>query len=168
MSKFVRVTKAPEKLEKGEYVIEAPNFVTEIKQCKRRAPKNNLTTANYMKDIAGAVGDKYMGEDFNALIRVNTSRFRGLPFETPEDVDEIVKRMFEKSAPEVFENYVDFYIKSRPMGTKLIYFLGDFNQTAAFTRNGIDEVKEKDVDVVLGKKKKKIVGKPAVKDEDVV
>ena len=164
MTKYVKTKAAPKDLEKGEFVIEAPNFLEEVMECYRRAPKNRYTTTNFMRDVAAAVGRRYMSEDFSVFLNVNTSRFRGLPFETPGDVDVIVKDMLTRSVPEVFDRYMDFHIKSRPIGTKLIYFLGDHSQTSSFVVNGVDEIKEKEVDVYLGKKKKKIFGKPAVKD----
>lgn len=166
MAKFVKVKKAPENLTKDECVISAPEFLDEVKSCQRRAPKNRYTTSNYMRDIAAAIGDKYMTDDFNALMTVNTSRFRGLPFENAEDVNEIVKKMLTRSAPEVFDRYVDYHIKQRPLGAKLIYFLGDHSQTGAFTRNGIDEIKEKDIDVYMDRKSKKKLGKPFTKKDE--
>ena len=168
MTKYVRVNEAPGTLGKGEHVIEAPNFLAEVDSCSRRAPKNHYTTSNYMRDIAAAIGDKYMREDFNALTTINTSRFRGLPFENASDVDTIVKQMLSKSVPQVFEAFVDHYIRNRPPNTKLIYFLGDHLQTGPFTANGIDEINSKEVDTYLGKEQKKVVGKPAVKSKDVV
>jgi len=48
----------------------------------------------------------------------------------------------------------------------LIYFLGDFTQTGAFSFNGIDEIKPKEIDVYLGKKEKKVVGKPAITNDE--
>lgn len=166
MTKYVKVKKAPEELEKGEVVISGPNFCEEISKVWRRAPKNHYTTSNFMRDCAAVVGEKYMREKFDALMTVNTSRFRGLPFETVEDVNEIVKEMLARSTPEIFDNYVDFHIKQRPVGTKLIYFLGDHSQTTSFVLNGIDEIKEKEVDVYMGRKLQRKIGIPAVKNSD--
>jgi hypothetical protein len=72
-----------------------------------------------------------------------------------------------KQCPFFIDSFIDKQIKNRPNGTKLIYFLGNFNQTGPFTRNGIDEIKFKDIDVYLGNTKKKIVGKPAITNEEV-
>jgi hypothetical protein len=168
MTKFVKVDSPPEKLGKKEFVIPAPSFIDEIKLSMRKAPKNKLMTSNFLKEIAAKIGDKYMGPDFSTLTDINTSLFRGIPFESLDDIDKVVQDMFLKSAPAVFDNFVDYHLKSRPYGIQLIYFLGDFSQTAAFTRNGIDEIKLKDVDVELGRKPKKTVGKPAVKDKKTV
>jgi hypothetical protein len=160
MAKFVKVDKVPENLGKDEYVVHAPTFVDEVKECYGRAPKTGTTTSNFMRDIAARVGDRYLDENYNTLIHVNTSRFRGQPFETPEDVDVIAKKMLRKSLPNIDDAYVDHHVKKRPHGTKLIYFLGDHTQTGAFTSNGIDEIKPKEIDTYLGKKQKKVVGKP--------
>ena len=164
MAKFVKVDKLPENLGKDEFAICAPTFVDEVNVCYGRAPKNKLTTANFMRDIAARVGDRYLDENFNTLIHVNTSRFRGLPFESPEEVDAIAKRMLKKALPTIDDAYVDHHVKQRPHGTKLIYFLGDHTQTGSFSANGIDEIKPKEIDTYLGNKQKKVVGKPIKSD----
>lgn len=166
MTKYVKVKEAPEDLQKGEVVISSPNFCEEISKVWRRAPKNGYTTSNFMRDCAAAIGEKYMREDFNALMTVNTSRYRGLPFETVEDVNEIVKKMLASSTPQVFSNYVDYHIKQRPVGTKLVYFLGDHSETEPFVLNGLDEIKSKEVETYMGRKLQKKVGKSAVKNSE--
>lgn len=166
MAKFVRVTEAPESLEKDCIVIEAPNFKAEIKRCDAKKPRSGLLSPNYLREICAAVGDKYSDENFNALTSVNVSGYKGIPFSSVEDVEKVVNTILNKGCPELFDNYVDYHIKQRPHGTKLIYFLGDFVHTGSFTRNGIDEVAAKDVDVYLGLKEKKVVGKPAVTDKE--
>lgn len=160
MAKFVKVTELPKALGKDEYIVAAPNFVDEVNECYGRAPKNQLTTANFMRDIAARVGDRYLDENFNTLIAINTSRFRGLPFESPEDVDGFAQKMLRKALPDIDDAYVDHHIKARPHGTKLIYFLGDHTQSGAFSANGIDEIKSKEIDTYMGKKSKKVFGKP--------
>ena len=42
MTKYVKTKTVPEDLQKDEYVIPAPNFIEEIKQCSARAPKSKL------------------------------------------------------------------------------------------------------------------------------
>jgi len=160
MAKFVKVEKLPENLTKDEYVINAPTFVEEVKECYARAPKDKLTTSNFMRDIAARVGDRYLDDNFNTLIHVNTSSFRGLPFGSPEEVDIIAKTMLKKALPTIDDAYVDYHVKKRPHGTKLIYFLGNHAQTGSFSANGIDEIKLKEIDTYLERKQKKVVGKP--------
>jgi len=67
--------------------------------------------------------------------------------------------MMLKSVPDVLDAYVDYHIKQRPDGVKLIYFLGDHLHTTKFTVNGIDELKQKEIDSFLGTRKKKILSK---------
>ena len=57
--------------------------------------------------------------------------------------------------------YLDFKIKNRPFGTKLIYFVGPHQATSPFTANGIDELSEKDIDKYMERKPKKFFEKNA-------
>ena len=166
MAKYVRVDAAPEQLNKDCIVIYGPDYTSEIRTCSKKKPRDGLTTVNYLKEVVAAIGDKYFGEDFNALIGVNYSRFRGLPFSNARDIDEIIKKLFKHSVPEATDCYMDYHIKHRPHGTKLIYFVGDHLETGAFSLNGIDEIKPKEVNVYLGLENKKIVGKPFKKSSD--
>lgn len=166
MAKFVRVTKAPTTLDEGCYIIDAPNFKAEIEMSAGKRPRNGLMAPNYLREIFAAIGSRYGDETYNALTTVNVSHYKGVPIETNEAVERIVMDVVHKQMPQFVDSYVDTQIKGRPDGTKLIYFLGNFNQTSNFTRNGIDEIKEKEIDVYLGKKKKKTVGKPAITNEE--
>lgn len=74
--------------------------------------------------------------------------------------------MLKSERPVIFDKVLEYNIKNRPHGTKLIYYVGDFGDTSPFFRNGIDEIAEKDVDEYLGLKPKKVVGKPAVTKEE--
>jgi hypothetical protein len=60
----------------------------------------------------------------------------------------------------MFDAYVEYEIKNRPMGTNLIYFLGEPSLAVTFIRMGFHEVLEKDL------KPKKVVGKPAITNEE--
>jgi hypothetical protein len=73
--------------------------------------------------------------------------------------------MLKNARPIIFEKVLEYNIKNRPHGAKLIYYVGDLGDTGPFFRNGIDMIEEKDVDEYLGLKPKKIVGKPAVTKE---
>jgi hypothetical protein len=162
MAKFVLVNKEPEVLDDGCIIIKKPDFHTEIEQCLRKKPKSKTATVNYLREIVATIGLKYAPETFNPLSDVNLALFKGVPCETMEQTQNIIAKAFRKSYPEIFDLYVDYHIKHRPNGTKLVYFLGDFNQSSAFTRHGFDALKPKEVDVYLGKKTKKVVGKPAI------
>lgn len=165
MAKYVLVDKAPENLDKGCFVIGAPNFLEEIKQCVKKKPRSNTMTVNYLREIVSTIGLKYAPDDFNPLTDVNVAPFRGIPCKTDQDTHRIVLNALSKTYPKMFDHYVDYHIKHRPSGTKLIYFLGTHHQSSSFTLNGIDNLSTKDIDVYLGKKEKKVVGKPAVKKE---
>jgi hypothetical protein len=159
MTKYVRVKESdlPENLTKEEFVISAPNFLDEIKKCKGKAPKNGLTAASHLKELAAAVADRYLPEDFDVLYSVNVSKFRGIKIENDLQLNNVLVRMLVKNIPGIFDAYVDKHIKNRPFGCKLIYFLGDHLHTGSFNQNGIDELKPKEVKSYLGKKEKKIV-----------
>lgn len=152
MTKYVRVKSVPEELEKDEYVIPSPSFEAEIQSIIGRAPKNKTTSSNFLRDVAQVILDKYT-DDKSTALTINTTGFRHIPFEGVKDINEVVIRMFQKSKPEIFNHFVDYYIKQRPFGTKLIYFLGDHLLTQAFTQNGIDEIKEKDINAYMERKK---------------
>ena len=160
MTKFVRVKETPKELDKDCYIVEAPNFYVEILECDKKKPKSSLMTPHYLREILGTIGLKYADINFNALTDFNVSQFKGIPFNSIDDVHNVVMRAINSQNPNLINQYVDYHLKKRPFGTKLIYFLGDHLQTGSFTSNGIDEIKEKEVDVYLGKKSKKIVGKP--------
>lgn len=167
MTKYVLAKESdlPESLSKDEYVVTAPNFVEEVRACSKKKPKNGLLSPNYLREIAAAIGDKYLNEDFNTLVEVNVSKYRGIPITDDKSVSDVAVKMMSKAIPDILDRYVDYHIKKRPLGCKVIYFLGDHLQTGAFSFNGIDEGKLKEVPVFLGLKNKKIVGKPAVSDE---
>ena len=164
MTKFVLVQKEPESLDKDCIVISGPDFNADIELCSKKKPSSKMMTVNYLREIAATIGLKYAPETFNALTDVNVALYRGIPCTTLEETNEIVRKMFEKDYPAMFDYFVDYHLKRRPSGTKLIYFTGDLRYTSRFTQNGIDRVKEKELDVFLGKKEKKIIGKPIVKD----
>jgi len=167
MAKFVIVKESPKELEKNCFVIEAPNFLKEIKSCDSKKPKTKVLSSNYLRSLVGAVGDTYADEEFSAITSVTVSKFKGVPCETDEQVENALVALFSRDYPKMFDLYVNHHIKKRPHGTKLIYFLGDFKQSSMFFENGIDQIKIKDVDVYLGNKEKKSVGKPAKTDEEI-
>jgi hypothetical protein len=164
MSKFVSVKTAPETLRKGEIVIESPDFLEQIRACAHKAAKKNITGVNHLRDILNAIQQKF--ETDLAIFKVPLSQYEGLPFENENDLSRIIIRLLKKERPLVFEKVLEYNIKNRPFGSKVIYYVGDWCDTGAFTRNGIDSIDEKDVDVELGLKAKKVVGKPAVTKEE--
>lgn len=159
MTKYVRVSEKelPTEFASNEFLIPAPNFITEIKACEKKAPKSGQTSPNYLKEIAAAIGDKYLSENFNALMDVNVSKYRGIDITSDEVINGVVMKMMQLNVPGVLDAYIDYHIKQRPEGTKLIYFLGDHLHTTKFTMNGIDELKKKEIGSFMGSNKKKVV-----------
>jgi len=168
MAKFTIVKERPQELDKDCIVIDAPNFMEEIKASARKKPQSKTLTPNYMRDIIGSIGLKYADENFSALTSVNVSSYRGIPCEDDKSTQDVIFKICKESYPAMIDNYVEYHIKNRPHGTKLIYFLGDFTQSSKFFEHGIDEIKSKDIPVYLGYKKKKIIGKPAITNEEAV
>ncbi len=166
MSKFVVVKQAPEKLEKGEYVLTMPNFLEEIRESHGKAGVRKLTGVNHLRAIAGLIGQRYAPEDFSPYKHVVPANFDGIPYSTDEDLSKVVLNMFMATYPQILDKYFDTKIKQRPFGTKLVYFVGDFLHTGNLQRNGLDQIDEKEVDVYMGRKEKKVRGKPAITDEE--
>ncbi len=164
MSKFASVKTAPASLRKGEIVIQEPDFLEQIKASAHKAAKKNITGNNHLRDILNGIRQKY--DEQLDIFKVPLSQYEGLPFNDEKDLSRIITRMLKKECPGIFEKVLEYNVKNRPHGTKLIYYVGDFGDTGTFTRNGIDFIEEKDVDEYLGLKPKKIVGKPAVTKEE--
>jgi hypothetical protein len=161
--KFVCVKKAPTELRKHEHVIDMPNFLDEVTSNSNHKGVTNVTRNKHLRNLVSAVGYKYGPEGFNPY-HVNISRYEGLGFKDDEELSGILVNLFTKEYPAIFDNYITKKIKERPTETKVIYFTGDFLKSRAFTEAGFELIKEKEVDVVLGLKKKKILGKPATAD----
>ena len=166
MAKYVLVKKEPKSVDKDCIIIGKLDFLNEIEQCSRKKPRSMMMSINYLREIISTIGLKYGPDDFNPLSSVNVSPYRGISCKTDEETQRIVIKAFKKSYPDIFSMYMDYQIRHRPEGTKLIYFAGDPANTAAFQAHGIDSLPEKEVDFFLGKKTKKIIGKPAITKED--
>lgn len=153
MSKFVVVSETPKSLRPGEYVIERPNFIEEIRENISKAPRGNKTATGFLRSIAGAIGDKY-DKDLTAWT-VKTHNFEGRAYANEQELSGIVCEMLRACYPAIFKKYVDFKIRNRPMNVRVIYYVGDWTETTPFFDNGIDSITLKDVDAELGAKAKK-------------
>lgn len=162
MSKFLIVKKTPTSLNKGEVVITAPDFMEQIEANYHKA-RRGLTAVNFMRDILNAIQQKY--ETDLSIFKVPLSQYEGLPFSSAEELSKIVVNLLKKERPFIFEKVLEYNIKNRPYGSKLVYYVGELGDTTPFFRNGMDMLEEKDVEEYLGLKPKKIVGKPAVTKE---
>lgn len=164
MAKFVIVSKAPSELRKDEWVIDYPTFMEQIKENARHSGRGNLTGQNQLRYIAGAIGAKY-DEQLTAWT-IKPHQYIGRPYADDEELSNIIVEMLRDQYPQIFSSYVAHQVKARPSGTKLIYFIGGLSDATAFFQDGIDLIDEKEVDVALGLKPKKVVGKPALTKEE--
>jgi hypothetical protein len=164
MTKFVVVDAAPATLEKGEIVINQPNFLEQIEANKKKAPRNGLIAVNHVREILQSIGVKYDSE-LNAM-RIKLVGYVGVPFKNNEELSAIIVRILRAEYPSIFEKVLDHELRNRPLGTKLIYYVGNFKGTTAFFKQGIDNIDESDVESYMTGKPKKTVGKPAVTNEE--
>lgn len=165
MSKFVVVHKAPAQLGRGEVVMTTPDFIEQIEAVNRRGgAKRDQTGLNQLRDILTALQEKYQ-VDLN-LFKIPLSQYEGLAYHSDEELSKIISTLLNKERPDALEKILEYNIKTRPYGTKLVYYVGRLQDTGAFFKNGLDMLEEKDVDEYLGRKPKKIVGKPAITKEE--
>lgn len=164
MSKFVVVEKAPTQLGKGEVVLSTPNFVEQVAATINRGGSlREQTVLNQLRNILLAIQDKYQ-VDLN-VYKIPLSRYEGIAFDSVERLSDIIRGLLNNERPEAFEKILEYNIKNRPYGTKLVYYAGRLQDTGPFFKLGLDMIEEKDVDEYLGRKPKKVVGKPAVSKE---
>jgi hypothetical protein len=153
MAKFVVVKSRPKELKKGEHVIERADFLPEIRQNSKNASRGGLVGVNHLRSIAGTIGKEY-DEELTAY-SIKPYSYEGRSYSSEEELSRIVVAMLREQYPKIFDKYLDKKIKERPFGTKLIYYVGDFLETAAFNLNGIDRLEERDIDAYMGNKKPK-------------
>ena len=168
MTKYICVAAVPAVLGKGEFVVTTPNFIEEVTQCRQKTPPRGLTTTVILHDLINSIGHKYEVEFPGSGIFV-LNDYKGIPFSSSQDLAKVVVLIFKRFYPKLIDSAIDFQIKRRPFGTQLIYFVGDHMDTTAFAANGVDAIEEKDIDVYMGRKDKKInkghFGAPKKTDE---
>jgi hypothetical protein len=164
MAKFVVVNKAPETLEKGEIVINQPDFMEQIVANIKKAPKHKQTAINHLREVLTSIGQKY-DQDMN-VFKIRLLNYEGLPFNDNKDLSDIVVRVLKNEYPVLFDKYLDHELKNRPANTKLIYYVGNFTSAAPFYNAGLDLIEEKDIESYMTGKPKKVVGKPAITKEE--
>lgn len=160
MSKFVVVKEAPKTLEKGEMVIVQPTFLSEIEQNHRKAPKHKQTAINHLREVLNAIGQKY-DQDMN-VFKMRLVNYEGRAYKDNDELSAIVVSLLRSEYPQIFDKYVEHELKNRPLNTKLVYYVGDFNTTGPFYKAGLDLLENKDIESYMTGKPKKVVGKPAV------
>lgn len=163
MAKFTIVKSAPEKLEKGEIVINPPTFLEQIQENVRKAPRNQQTAINHMREILQSIAVKYDPE--MNVMKFKLVNYEGVPYANNEELALIILRILKTEYPIVLDKYLEHELKNRPINTKLVYYTGDFNSTGPFYKAGLDLLEEKDLDSFLTGKPKRVVGKPAITKE---
>lgn len=167
MSKFVTVKEEPKELAKGTYVIKFPDFLAEVEANSRRAPRTGMTAINHLRFIVWTIAEKYDPTNvFNVTNALRPHLFEGRAYKDNKELSAIVVEMLTQQCPGIFERYLDYQVKNRPANTRLVYYVGPFISTAPFFTNGLDSIDEKDVENYLSGKPKKVVGKPAITDEE--
>lgn len=140
MSKFVVVNEAPQNLSENEHVIYEPNFLDEIKNADKftsKLGKSKVTTVNHLKSIMENIRINYDPEGFDVIGGIPYSKYEGLPYESHEDLSEVVVKILKKHKPEIINKCLDKKIKSRPESTELVYFVGSEDKTQPFIANGV-------------------------------
>lgn len=143
MAKFLPVKVAPTTLKKGEHVIAAPNFLTEILANQTKAPRGNLTGRQQLRYIADEVARRYAPEELSGF-SVKVHMFEGRPYKDNNELNEIVVEMFATCAPVIFKRYLEYQIKNRPTGTTLIYCVESpyVNELEVFQQQGIERYEQ--------------------------
>lgn len=142
MSKFVVVKEAPKDLNKGEYLIDTPSFLTQIAQHKAKKPRTNLTERMYLDAIMNSIGEAYdAGNTDPHSNRVKYHNYTGILVKLDEEVNEVVLRAIRSDCSHLLGKYLDTKIKQRPAGTQLVIYV-DSNILGArelFHANGLSE-----------------------------
>jgi hypothetical protein len=165
MSKFLVAKNPPQNLDKNEYVIDKPDFYKEIHATQSKKPRSNQLTVNYLRELIAAVGQRYLGESFDALRTVNISKYVGTPCNSEEEVHNVLVKAFETQCPQLLFAYVEHCFKQRPSGTNFIFYSGNPRFATKLTELGYEKIDEKEFEHLKSGKPKKIVGKPAITAE---
>ena len=163
MSNFVCVSDVPTKLDSCSFVVPKISFKEQIVKCKDKQPKNGTISRNHLREVLAFIGMDYNDESFDPLTSLNVSSLVGRTYSSDEELDELLFNLFDKQYPKMFDYFVLHHLKQRPIGTKLVYFLPINKGTKPLYDLGLQNIKPSDIDVALGLKEKKVVGKPAVK-----
>ena len=164
MSKFVVVKEAPQTLEKGEMVIVQPTFLNEIQHNARKAPKHKQTAVNHLREVLNTIGQKY-DHEMN-VFKMKLVNYEGRPFKDDNELSAIIVSILRTEYPVIFDKCLEYWLKNRPLNTKLIYYVGDFTTTGPFYKAGLDFLENKDIESYMTGKPKKVVGKPAITKEE--
>ena len=154
MAKFVLVDTVPTSLGKEEMLINEPDFAEEVKASNFKASGRKWTSQNHLQQIVTLIKNKYDPEgELNTNIPY--SRYSGLPYATNEDIGNLIHSILTKHCPSMIDRAVEFSIKNRPAGVKVIYFKGPSARTNIFFRHGIAGADLKEAQNELTTKKNK-------------
>jgi hypothetical protein len=138
MAKFVIVDSVPNKIEEDSLVVAMPNFLEEIRQNHGKRPRINATAINHLRAILFTIGQKY-DQNFNSYTDINLSNFEGRPYNTDEQLSEIVLEIINKQRPSLVDNYVKTALSRRSRNTSTVYFVGPKEKANLFIEAGLDE-----------------------------
>jgi hypothetical protein len=167
MSKFTVVKEAPKDLKKGEYLIDKPSFLTQIKLHNSKKPRNGLTGSHYIRMIIDSIAQAYDPENMTAY-SIKAHKYEGRPFNSDEDMDAIIVDALKQDCPSVFTKYLDVKVRTRPSGTSHVFYVDSKIpfQYETFYKNGLSETENDAKETIEKKKSDKVVGKPAITKEE--
>jgi len=155
MTKYVCVTSVPDHdLCKEEMIVKVPDFIQDVIECRQHMPNTGVLSPSYVHALANHIGHKYDPEFTGSGLMV-VNDLKGVPFNNASDIAASMVKFFRRYYPKIFDACIDYQIKNKPMGIKLVYFVGDHLDSSAFVKNGIDVIDLKDVDIYMGRKDKK-------------
>ena len=142
LNKFKVVDEVPE-LQKGEHLIQYPNFVQEIRDSRLKVSnedKVKLTQNNMLRNAFVLIGmryDKPAGnqDPFNAFA-IPLGRYEGIPYKTEQDVSDLLVKILLQHAPKLIDDAIVTQINERPADTELVYFYGPEEKAHLFVANG--------------------------------
>lgn len=167
--KIFFVNERPESLEKGDYVIDVPNFLNEITMHKAKAPKNGMTGSYHLRVIADSIAQKYDSENMSAF-SIKPHLFEGRVFTSDAELNSIIVEMMQLCYPKIFAKYIEYSIKNRPNNVKRLIVVrsmikDETVETICFNYGMVFSNEEEVVATVEPQKSKKVVGKPAITKE---
>ena len=164
MAKFIVVNEAPEAVGKDEVIINQPDFLEQIQANARKAPSKKLTGISHLREVLSSIAEKY-DHDMN-VFKIKLVNYADIAYTNDAELSAIIVKMLHNEYPPIFAKYLDHKIKTRPMNTKLVWYVGNFNTTTPFYDNGLDLLENKDYEAYITGKPKKVVGRPAVSNQE--
>ena len=143
MAKFSIVKEAPLELSAGEYLIDKPNFLSEIEQHRSKGPKNGLTAPFHLRMILDSISQNYDPENMTAY-SIKVHLYEGRPFSSDQELSDILVEAIKDGYPSMFTKYLDKKIKTRPKNINMVYYVESkipFTYET-FYQNGLDDASD--------------------------